>query len=446
MIRRTLIYIRNFLIAVILLVIAYLLLVIVVNWKDQPPSATVKAFEQSIISRSTITYSENGFIYFLGLEAPENIDPIDLGIERSDWMLKVSDQHLEIYDDFPQNFDELEEYFSPELNIVVNACKKIDKNCMQSIEEHKTILSQWFHENTWLVERYHQLIGYSLWDELPILNINMPMPRYSHVINLQRLYYIHIVLNENHYDSFQIAKILNEDLKFWKNTLANNKYIISKLISAAAIRSNFNWANIILTQYFHHDVDISNYSSLIIPFNDQELSMQPCYIGEWIFSKNIFSYANEMEISNIELFLSKFLFQEQDYRNHYAELMLEISSTVDVDINNFESAIHKLKDEDKPKSYFEKLISPYNMLGKHIIDSIPVSQYGNYASAVKDLEGARRALLLSLKLLTKEDVDFSSAQFSNPYNNQPLIHDKDDRVITFQGLSPSDRHIYQYSY
>jgi hypothetical protein len=444
--RRTLTYIRNFFVTIIFLVIAYLLLVFLINLKDQQPSATAKEFEQSVQSRITIPDSENGFIYFLGLDSPENIDPLQTGIDRSKWIMEMNDKLLDVYTDFPQKFDSLEEIFSPELKTAFDKCKTIDDACIELVSANRTALLTWFSDESWVLERYQQLIGYSAWQETPIVNINMPMPRYSAAINLQRLYYIFLFSNIENTDATTLVKYIDRDLTFWRNAISHNDFIISKLISAAAIRNHFQWINYIALQYKIQNIALPLHQSLLSPFSTQEFSMRSCYIGEWLFIKSALNGV-DLQLDGISLYLSKIAYQKQDSMNQHAALLEKLSNIVDVDIDQYEVSIKNLdNDEFKPRSFFQKLTSPYNFTGKTLIDLIDVSSYGDYATRVKDLEGARRALEISLKFLADEKIDLANKNLSNPYNNQPLIHDEENRILTFKGLSSSNRNVYQYKY
>lgn len=451
MIRRALIYLRNFIIAVILLVITYLLWVVVINLNDQPPSETVIEFERVWHSKPKVADEDNGYLYFLGLDSPQHIDPLEIGIARSKWILEMNGASIDMGTDFPQQFDRLDESFSPELRAVFDQCKTIDHKCIALINENKSAIEKWFSENNWVLDRYQKLISHTAWQETPIENINMPLPRYALPIYLQELSYINLITQADRTSSEELIGMLGKDLTFWRNALANNDTIISKMISSAAIRNHFQWINFIFLNLKDEKEIMSRYADQLAPFNKQELSMRDSYIGEWFFIKNAYAYAavkESMQGEGKSRYLFKFAYQEQDSCNRHAELLNQLINIVDVDIKDFETSIKQLDDKQfEKKSLIERYLSPYNFTGRVLGDLISIKPYASYSARVKDLEGARRALLTSMKLSINQEVDFTDDLFLNPYNHQPLQHNKEKRTISFTGLGQSgDRNIYQYNY
>ena len=70
------------LLATFLLVVLLYLILVGINWKDQPPSAAVRQFEQIVASRPAVAADDNASVFILGFGAPEGADPVEVGARR----------------------------------------------------------------------------------------------------------------------------------------------------------------------------------------------------------------------------------------------------------------------------------------------------------------------------------------------------------------------------
>jgi hypothetical protein len=57
-----------------------------INWRDQPPSASVTKLHSLLEGRAPVADDENGYIYVLGFAAEGDTDPEELGRRRVAWL------------------------------------------------------------------------------------------------------------------------------------------------------------------------------------------------------------------------------------------------------------------------------------------------------------------------------------------------------------------------
>jgi hypothetical protein len=83
---------------------------------------------------------------------------------------------------------------------------------------------------------------------------------------------------------------------------------------------------------------------------------------------------------------------------------------------------------------------------------ISLSTFAEYAACVYDLEGMRRAALLTTKLRLRGiaadamEANLSSSELRNPYDGTPFSWNPEEHLITFAGVNCSKQSKSAYLY
>jgi hypothetical protein len=140
--------------------------------------------------------------------------------------------------------------------------------------------------------------------------------------------------------------------------------------------------------------------------------------------------------------LLKPFFQLQDTSNRYAQLMLGVADAFDVPHEEIPAAV--ITADSLQESAYRLFRRLYNFTGD-LVMSVNNWRFSDYAVRVSDLEGLRRAALLTAELraagTSKHEVAerILSSDVVDPYTNEPFTWDDCSKAIVFYGLEPYDR-------
>lgn len=438
--------IGNLAIALVVLFIILILGFIVINSKDQPPSATAIEFQQSWDNKKPVDVADNGYIYLLGFDVAENLDPKVVGAERIQWSKEIIHSSTEEFIRFPQAYSDFQKQLPKEIIKLVDLCSQITNDCISNIDKQHELIQQWSQNEAWIINRYQQLIAHKTWLELIEPDIRLPFPSYGDVMKAQRLTFIHAFSNMQTDNSASVAELLDKDLRFWRTMLKDTDMLIGKMIAVAAIKNNFLWTNRILLRLDENARSGTMLTMLNQPFVDEELSMRRCLIGEWSFAHSVINPLDGSGIDNLTgQFFLKFLYQKQDTLNNHAASLNSIVLALDVPLSNFEATLESYQQKLHPeKPLIHYLQHPYNIAGQIIGDIAPPSLYTDYVVRTKDLEAFRRGLLLSM-----DYMGFSSSEtvpLVSPYETKPFSVNQEQQSVTVNGLGRDARAQQTYYY
>lgn len=442
MLSRSLKILSKFLVVIFSLLIAYVVVVVVINLGDKPPSATAMEFEQAWNKRAAVANENNGYLFLLGFDVAETEDPKAIGLERVEWSKKVIASPTEDHLDFPQPSYNVHEHLPAGLAELVNLCNEVTQDCINAITINKTLIEEWRNNQTWVNDRYRQLIAHSDWLELSALDIRLPLPKYAEVMKAQRLVFISAFAAHSANGKPDLGELLDSDLRFWRIVLKNTDTLIGKMIAAAAIKNNFLWTNYFLLR----DGAIPPSASVYQPLTEEELSMYRCLIGEWKFGASAYKVQfikSQQEFTEKISFM--LLHKQQDTINQMAENMQSLLINLDVPLTEFEAAflrqIQQSQPQSAPSGIVHYLLHPYNPIGQ-ILTGIATPSYITYAARSKNLEAFRRGLLHTLAVDQNEPM----AAYSSPYQTQPFVVNRENRSVTVIGLGNNAHAQQMYFY
>jgi hypothetical protein len=251
-------------------------------------------------------------------------------------------------------------------------------NLADLLAQHQTV-SDW----------YQQLHRYSYWYEPVPADAAGVLPSYSHLMAAQKLQLTKAWLAAQQQDTTTAQKLLQQDLQFWRTLLVKNNLLISKMITAAAIKQHFEFAAVMQQQLAPDQWSALMPDSWLQPFSADELSLQQALSGEWAYGNNFVSaFVNPVaaDMENMAEYLATVvlapLFQIQATSNQRAAQLL--------------AAEHNKAIPEQPwYSWF------YNPVGK-LLNNMGAPSYHHYQQNVVALELLRQQVITAAATYNRE--------------------------------------------
>ena len=440
----------------IALAVAIYVAAVAVNWRDQPPSPDALRLAASYEARPPLSNDDNAFIYLLGFDAPLGDDPPEVGARRLTWLRSIGERPIDTGDD-PQTTHL--DYLSTDRVVeeFLNACDDDTHECAVAFPGGGDAFELWNSTHPWLLARYLELIAHASWRE-EVFDLSAPLPSYAPVMHGQRLLLLQVKVLADQGGTRAASELLASDARFWRMVLASSDLLITKMIAAAALRRHFDWGSLSVRSFPSGSAATGIPDEWRQPMTDAELSLRRTLVGEWIF----FSKVPVMLGSDValgETFASRLsdrllrpLFQPQDTLNRHATYLGELADALDAPLPDCAAAGDRASllgwqrtQEGLPPR------SVYNVVGSTAM-AAGAGDYGAYAYRVCDIEGMRRGALSAVLLrdgaTSAADAPeaLAASPLRNPYDDEPLRWDADERAVIFVGLEPGERGEHRYYY
>lgn len=413
-----------------------------INWKDKRPSEAAQKLDKVLDARPLVSAARNGFVHILALNVPPGHEVVDVGSARMAWLEQQSRGAPAQGAAFPDRLEQAAARPAAELAPLVAACKKIDGACEQALLKDPALAEEWAKSEQWLAERYDAMLATDAWYDGNAAHASLPAPRFRSARDGQRQLFVRAWLAARAGDAGAVQALLARDLAFWRRTLASSSSLLGKMVANLAINSHFQWASLVLRT---------------LPFDKQLAAVPAAWASELAPGERSMHLAMAGEYKGLQGSLAQVDnaqrakpwpksmghrlsgFQKQDSLNRYADFVGSVADTMNVDYAQMPAALARasaLKPDFAPRSFLDQF---YNMSGKAVL-VVPVD-LASFAVRVADLEGVRRAALLTAQLRAENvppeqmQARLNAAALRNPYTNQPLVWDAANTAVVFNGLS-----------
>ncbi|HEU4617717.1 MAG TPA: hypothetical protein VFV10_06720 [Gammaproteobacteria bacterium] len=464
-----------------LIVIAVLVLVVIgglaalygvavaMNRHDRPPSAKALELAAASASLPAVADGENGYVFVLGLDAPPDADPMQLGTARAAEARRLDGDAAPAggFERPPAPPDGLARPLEGQpasaamvrLSRAESAlpnCSSLGTRCFERLEAASDRIEAALAESSWAVERYLKLLEYPAWLEVGSSGPSPgPRPKFSIVNQFHELRFLDAWTLARRGDAAAVERLLDSDLTFWRRALTNADMLITKAVIAHFIQDYFVWSNAILERLPQEARAQAIPDSWRAPIADEERSFERVVAGEWRLARNrifslktqgVFDPAAAAELAGrgeppLPRRQARFL-QPQDFANRYAERLGEIADAAVAPYAELPRAFAALRAK-QPSAWpagvegLSDLL--YDPLGDIFLPDL--STFIDDAEVVADLEGVRRAALLAAELraagASARDVPaaIAGAELRNPYTDEPFGWLPDEQAIVFVGQS-----------
>jgi hypothetical protein len=444
---------------VAVLAVTIYVVVIGINWNDQPASEASIHLEKLGRDGATLPDKDNAYVYVLGFTVAPDEDPGVWGTRRLAWTEQVLVQPSSAaVTGFPGEDHDFTSLRSAAVQELSGACRKVDAKCLGALERGDADVAAWLAAEGWLLVRYKTLLAHKGWRETVPWDARVPLPKYSGVLEGQKLLLAEAWALAGQGNAAGVSMLLEADVRFWRHTLAAADNLISKMIAATALQRHFAWSNLVLRRLPPAAARQAIPELWSAPISESERSMLGSLAGEWAFFDHAIRHAMEdgvhpLDMSSDEASTAKRVFwrvtqpmlKVQDTSNRYADLLISVSETLQVPFDRYPQAIERARaasDEVARGAFPPSRI--YNFLGD-ILLGIANPDFTSYAARVADLEGIRRSTLLAIELRSRGIASaqaprkLAEASLRDPYSGKPFGWDEHAEAIVFTGLQAGER-------
>lgn len=444
---------RLFAITFALVAIGYIVL-LVINWRDQPLSADTLSFAELIENRPTVADEDNAFVYMLGFAANPQADPMQVGRERKAWIVNAVSKRQSLSEPLARDGDfNFSADRSDTIKDLKSSCSSYGTECVAAYRTSEDSIRDWLRTRSWILDRYTQLLERDEFLEVILSTDGVPNLRYEGLLAGQDMYFARLWFAADDRELNDVREGLNRDLIFWRMVLENSDTLITKMVATSAIQRHFKMGNLIIRRLPAESLAAAVPNAWHDPISKDERSMRRSWAGEWLYGKNIIDEFSEngmlegetVSSTGISIWsgllwkiLSPALWQRQDILNRQAAYFAAMIEAFDVPYSQLDEALSTAAEIDRAHNEQQRLRA-YNLIGQFF----PGSSGSNsrYPAHVADLEGTRRAALLASKLRAA-GVDsaaaaaaVAAAEIRNPYTDAAFGWDREQQAIVFEGLN-----------
>ena len=397
----------------------------------------------------------------MGFSVPASMDPQAAGAKRKAWIEAVNRDQAKVDADPVKEDIGFKDGLSPSMHHMKETCA--DEH---SVECRDAFLATFAQPRTDLetlqLSRYRTLLQRPVWREVLPLDIRATLPRYSEILDGQRLLFVDLATRANSAPSSEIADALRADLTFWREVLKNSDYLITRMIAVAALRQHFFYGNLVLREMPAGQAEVI--AAWSVPFSVEELSMRRTMAGELAFGEAqmrqwlggggqelVVDPDDELPpmLARIGSTLARPYYQLQDQANYYAAAYLEFSKRFEVPLPKYPAAEAEVESLESGELSFHV----YNATG-HLFRGLSGPwQFAGYAMRTGSIEGMRRAALLTAQLrdrgvpLDEIADELKSSDLRNPFDHQSFEWNTEEKAVVYDGPDAErsrSRHPYFY--
>lgn len=448
---------------IIAIAVAAYVCALVVNWRDRPPSAPALRLMSVYRDRPPVADFDNGYVFAMGFSADRNEDPQRAGVLRVGWLRRLAeDPQTPLSDDPLGKPYRFKAQRTRQVQKLADACRTVAAECFVALEGADALVADWFVSEQWLFDRYRALLSHAGWLEPIPFDVRAPLPSYAMIFDGQKLLLSRAWLLAGHKDAPAVRELLSEDVRFWRHVLQSSDELITKMIALAALNRHFGLGTLVLRRLPAELVVEAEPQDWTREITASERSMMRCLAGEWAFADRYIKEIGHRGPVSADgatdtptgwlWHLYAPLYQVQDSSNRFAELLLQDARELDAPYERYSEALLRTKAiSSRAFGAVDSLGWVYNVTG-HALLWEDFSDYGPYGARVADLEGARRAAVLTAELRAH---GFTAAQVPDqlvasgalvPYTGRPFSWDPQGGAIIFTGLEPGERgrHVFKY--
>ncbi len=445
------------------LVLAIYGIALVVNLHDRPPSGAALQFAAAYRDRTLVADSENAFVYATGFYVKPGDDPQAAGVRRIAWMRTAGGRQLVGFS-LPAHAPDYDykSARSPAVQKTSDACVDAGHACLVALERQET-LAEWSSLERWLFDRYLALTSRRGWRENAPLDPSMPLPPYAMILEGQKLLLVEAWRHARDKDAAGVQRLLAQDVRFWRHTLEFSDQLITKMIAIAALKRHFKVGDLVLRRL---PVDLEaagrppEWSAEITM---SERSMRRTFVCEWAFFNSAIelgiSHANWWDSLDQSAFARVWqraatpLLQPQDLSNEWADSFSRATDELDVPYDRYRAAVARADAilDGAKRGGGRPPIRLYNPVGS-VLRWISGSSYASYSVRAVDIEGVRRAALVTSELRSGKipaamvPAGLSASPIRQPYDDKPFEWNAEQGALTFTGLEPLPRGRHEFIY
>lgn len=238
-------------------IVAFYLLLWMINFQDEAPSAESLRLAKILATRSEVPEAQNGFIYYAKyLESTQTEQP------------SLSNAQ-------PR----------PDTTVLTSLTQCQSEQCLAALQTAGAELNALLFQQQKALASYQIILEYPFW-QYPVLDAQTRVVPFGPLLHMQQLFLLS-VWQKVQADQLATAKVmLEQDLTFWRQQLQQSDHRLSKSIAHSAIQRHWLYASFFKQSMTQHHFQQLSPAQWQQPLRDDELSMLSVFAGEWRFSNS----------------------------------------------------------------------------------------------------------------------------------------------------------------
>ena len=402
------------------------------------------------IYRENVPESENGFIFFEGLNAPEGYDPVKFGklvLELQPKKHLVTDPSTgEVMDlihfkDFENEMITLECWTEQNYELYGQEICATKDQVIQAIKDNEILLDR--YKASWGYERFYvaQLYGFI---------------RGQEIMGLNKLFNAKLVLMAQNGENENALKIWIARQAYFNMVMSDSQSLVFKAITMIDFSRSLKILPIILSHTPQNI--IATYREQLDavlnkpPFGDDGFDIRATLSSEYftIFESN--EMADQLKDFGSEWYnaSARILYSKNQTANHYFYFAKDILNASKVHASKARQTFQNIQEKHQPSTDTLNLL--YNPIGKLLLGGV------FKGAELFDNRIAQQATMTMLRLYVdakvngiiaenmSEFIDKSGANYINPYTEKPFLWDQSTNSLYFEQKLEGDTRRHSITY
>ena len=339
-------------------------------------------------------------------------------------------------------------------------CGTADAGCVSALDAAVAALPEQVQQQRPLIARYLALLRYRQWQEIANTDGSEPPPPYLEVRYARQLFLFDTWLLAAAGDAGEVRARLEADLGFWRRVLVDTDSLLGKAVAAGFSGAQFEWGNLLLRRLPPERRADGVPDGWRKAQTAAERSMRRALTHEWrLLTASLEQFkakgsSGTAPVTRSRPWTERFnnalslpLLQPQASANRYAAVFLKLDALFSVPYAELPAALARAPETDTADSGI--VARTYNFIGDAIAEPDPAA-LADYGARVADLEGARRAALVTadLRALTipaeLAGAMVPLAAVRDPYTGGPFGWTPQPAAVTFTGLTRGRTYTFLY--
>jgi hypothetical protein len=412
--------------AVVALAVLLTVLVVVINWRDAPPSANYLHLRKVIADRPAVTDADNAYVYLLGFGVGPDAAPQEVGARRLAWLEELDRDMSKLRADPAGQAPGFSSERSSAVDAFFKACNADEPHgCPQAFDSAPGPAG-WSARDRELLARYRQIITRGAWREHVGNDVGQPLPAYADILAGQRL----ALLELRGADAQTTRDALSRDLAFWRLVLGSTDLLITKMIAVAGVRQHFQFGNLLLRHAPAGGKTRTIPDEWEQPITRGELSFERVMAGELTLMESAWHTSRDT-----------LFFHEQDISNEFAADFVELVRGFDVPLADYRRTAEQWSKRPVRHPFLSRLYD----VGGDYLRQVGSAAYYSYPPRVAAVEAWRRAALTTARLrergVTAAQVqgELELAPLRNPFDGRAFAWSETEQAVICLGTEDQSR-------
>jgi len=418
-------------------------------WRNSRPSEAAQQLLAMHSGRATAPDADNAWFYLWGMGAPADVDPLDLGRRRTEYLRTLVEDAATEMTDPGDGQSRAADLRSPSMQALDEACSPGAATPCTLAFDRVVAGADISAAERLQLERYRRLVSYPRWFEVVPFDAEAPLAPFDHASEGQRLEFVELARLAERGEAARVAEGLARDLDFWRGVQRDADTLIPKMLAASALRRHFFFGNRILRRLPRDALAGAIPPGWRREFDADELSMARVLAGEFEYAtRRARSRAAQDRLAAADSDDADI--EAPDFTDHLVERLGQTINPPQRVLNRIAAVYLQTSRE------FNAPLHEYSAIAKRLAAEnadFRALEMGKYVARVATAEGERRAALLAADLRARgvphEAVAaaIAASELVDPFKRQPFAWDPLGSTLAFEAPRANGRNrlqIYLY--